>query len=259
MKKRRFLTISLALGIMASATFFVACDNKEKNVNEETKISPNEQMTNKNEYKYNPDETVFLIDDKPIKANEVMWYIYSMENEFKEDVKKYREEKGDSFYDAVANDKGETVREAVRNEIEDMIYYYEIMSKLAESMDEYNIEDESFFIEQAKEYMKTVSDEDIEKYHLDENVYAQILRKWSLTDIYYNDVIKMYDVDGEKLVKESLSKEQIEGLSQEEYDNKVAEYDASYRQQLFNEEYENVQKNHIMENLEIWSSIPIGD
>lgn len=253
-KKRKIIMLCCALTMIAGTLFLNACsfnNNKQQN---------DSDLSIEAEVDYDGDTTVFVVDDTQIKVSEAMWYVYIFEEQFSEDAKKYKELNGTSFYDAKGNDKGETVRQAIKNEIVDMVYYYEILSQMAVEMASYNIEDENYFEEEAKKFMDGVPKEKVEQYYLNQKDYENILRKRTLADLIKNDIKKLYEVDRDQLMKENYSNEELDEFSEEEYEQKADELEYNYREQAFRTEYTEIESNHKFEVIsEVWSAIPVGE
>ena len=255
--------VAFALTLVASAAFFAAgCskdDAKKTSDNKDVATSMDGSKEN-NVAAVANDETVFVIDDTNITAAEARWYVYMLADSIKEDVKAYENETGKSYYEAIANDEGQTVEEALRTQVVDMVYYYEIMYKHALTAKDYKIEDNSFFEEEAEKKMEEVGQEAIEEYSLTKEAYATILRKWTLADMYYDEVAGLYDVDKDELMKNTYSQDEIKELSDDEYGTIANELDRNYRRQLFNEDFEELQKDHQIQVInDKWKSIQIHD
>lgn len=256
--KKNIKKLGFALAFAASINLFTGCMNDDS-AKDEPEAAKTESPLPEDASSYG-DITVFTIDNSEIKLDEVMWYVYLMEDEFREDATIYEEQNGLSYYDIVMDDDGNTVRDKVREEIIDMIYYYELMYSMAVGSDLYSIEDDSYFDEQAQQKMEEVSDSVAEKCGLTKETYKNILYKWAYTDWYYEDVSALYDVDSDELMSQTYSEDELESFSDEEYESKAELLEKTYRQQLFMADYELIQADHeIVTNEEIWNAIDIGN
>lgn len=171
---------------------------------------------------------VFTIGDSEVMLDEVMWYVYLMEDEFREDAKQYKKDHNSSYYDVIIDkDNNTTVADKVRQEIIDQISYYEIMSAQAVDSGKYTFEDEKTLEEKAKEKFESVDKDVAEKCGLTQKSYENILKKWTYTDLLYSDITKLYDIDDEvkKVIKEKYKDEELR-----QYDTEylfVSYYDGS--------------------------------
>ena len=108
---------------------------------------------------------VYKIGDNSIKLDEIMWYVYMMETDMKEDALEYEEKNNKSYYEVVIDSQNNTtVGEKVISEIEEMVTYYEIMNDLAIESEKYDLDAVKEVIEpQAEEFFSNVDENVIKK------------------------------------------------------------------------------------------------
>lgn len=203
---------------------------------------------------------VYKIGENSITLDEVMWYVYIMEMDMKEDALAYQQSKGESYYEAIVDaESNTTVGEKVISEIDEMITYYEIMNDLVLESEKYDLEAVKEVVEpQAEEYYNSVNKDIAEKMGLKQEVYEEILTKWRLADMYYDEVSKLYDVDPVELVEDYYSEEELEQFTNDEYDKMLEMFEESYRKQLFDYDFETIEAEYSIDvNYEMLDDIEI--
>ena len=203
---------------------------------------------------------VYKVGEHSIKLDEIMWYVYMMETDMKEDAIEYEKNNNKSYYDVVVDTQNNTtVGQKVITEIEQMVTYYEIMNDLAIESEKYDMDEVYEVIKpQVEEYYKKVDKAIIDKMGLKKEVYEQILVKWSLADMYYDEVSKLYKVDPVELVKKDYSEEELKQFTDDEYEKMLDMYEESYRKQQFDNDFASIEQGYDIEkNYEMIDDIEI--
>ena len=144
----------------------VGCSDKEEknkdNQSEEEqlmdKLSKDFNVKDKDSYK---DSVAMLVEDKPVYVDEVMWYIFLIEDSMSIYSEVYEKETKEPYWEQIM-DSGVTLGQMYTGDIKDQIIYNEVLSAKAVSA---GIEcDQENIASQAKKNMANIAKEDIEKY-----------------------------------------------------------------------------------------------
>ena len=203
-------------------------------------------------------ELVVTINDYEVYMDEAIWYLYLMEKDLKDDADLYYQMNEESYW-TLDMGTGNTVAEAIKEEIINNIVYYEILSNQAEKTGDFTVEvDDGGYKQEAEAMMKEIN-EDLQKEGLTQEGYEKVLAKIGQTDLYYDAVIQLYEVDQEAIKEENP-------YSEEEYSN-MAEYNdfieslvISEKENMFYEEYLVLLEQYDVEiNDKVWDKIVVGE
>lgn len=178
------------------------CNDKDKDKDDDIKENPltdkltmEFDVTDKENYK---DSVAMLVEDEPVYVDEVMWYIFLVEDSMKIYSETYENGTKESYWEQVM-ESGETLGEQYTKDIKNQIIYNQVLSSKAISQGlECNKEE---IVAQAKEIFGNISPEDKEKYGLTEDAYIRMLEKWELVDKYLEFLGTQVEIDEEELRK----------------------------------------------------------
>ena len=177
--KKRISKLLLCLFVLL---FVITGCSKETEKTEQEKLIEDMtrefEVSDKDSYK---NVVAMLIQEEPVYVDEVMWYIFLIEDSMKLYSETYEEGTGESYWEQSV-DGNVTMGELYTGDIITQITYNQILSSLAQK-DGLKI-DEDGIRKEAKEVMSNISKEDIEKYGLTEDAYVKMHIKWELVDQY---------------------------------------------------------------------------
>ena len=178
MKKR----LSKVLLLMLVLSFvFVGCSKDEEKTEQDKLIEDmlrEFDVSDKDSYK---NAVAMLVEGEPVYVDEVMWYIFLLEDSMKTYSETYEKGTGESYWEQYV-DGTVTMSELYTDDIISQIAYNQILSTLA-TEDGLKSNEESIR-DEAKKVMTNISEKDIEKYGLTEDAYVKMHIKWELVDKY---------------------------------------------------------------------------
>lgn len=141
-----------------------------------------------------------LVDGEPVHVDEVMWYIFLIEDSMKIYSDTYEKQTNEPYWDQVMNGTV-TMGQMYTEDIKKQIIYNQVLWSKAVSE---KIEcDQEEIAKEAKENMSNISKEDIERYGLTEEAYVRMLTKWEMVDKYLKLIGSQAKIDEEEVRKEN--------------------------------------------------------
>lgn len=184
-KKRVIITLILCLALLASG-----CSKKK------TEDTPKESPLPKVDF-----DAAVSVNGTDIFMDEMMFYIYQTEEEGSQSEQMYQNFLGESFWDAVDEEKGMTNRELLKQDTMDSAILYEIFyQKAAESGYELTEEEKEGVKEDAKDTLEALTEKQKKAMLLTEERLTEVMLKISLAYEYYTEFMESLPVDEDKAV-----------------------------------------------------------
>lgn len=144
-------------------------------------------------------DLVVSVGDTKVYMDEMMFYIYMTETQLNQIDQMYQAYMGTSYWDQEYSE-GVTVREYSKTSTMDMAVQYEILyAEAIKAGNELSDEDKAASKESIGQIMSSLSEAQLEKTGLTEEIVTKVWNKTAISYNYTNNLIEGFDIDDEKI------------------------------------------------------------